>query len=385
MVSSNMSEQHSEATHGHPAVVQGRPADDLPIPAPHSRRGKARRITVIGEEILHRPCQAVTEFGTPELASLIDDMFRTMYVASGVGLAANQVGVDLRLFVYDCPDDNGVRHVGHVINPVVDEQEPNVRLETMLEGCLSVPGPVVALPRPGRTVVRGVDLDGRPLVIEGTGFFARCLQHETDHLNGHLYLDLLGASERDEALRQMEAMRDEVFASREVRAALLDGRPVSISLATPSDLDTVATLLRAVDLHYHEQAEPVKAYMAVAASALDPRADCEVALATVDGQPVGLATFAVVYPGSPLAGLMFMKELFVLAPFRGLGIGRQLIGYLAAVARERGCRRMAWTAERDNPRAMAFYQGLGAKAVPEKVYFRVEGEALERLEAYRRA
>lgn len=379
--------EHGDATGGDEVtLLQGKPVDPLPTPLPAAVRGRVRRVTVIGEEILHRPCRTATEFGTPELSSLIDDMFRTMDVADGVGLAANQVGVDLRLFVYDCFDDDGVRHVGHVINPVLDQPRlRDRRTETGIEGCLSVPGAAMDVTRPARAVVRGVDLDGRPLVVEGTGYFARCLQHETDHLNGRLYVDLLGSEERADALGQMEARRGQVFARREVKAALLDGRPPSVSLATEADLDRVAGLFRAIDLHYKGRAEPVEAYKGMTASALDPRGDCEVAVAAMDGRPLGIATFAVVYPGPPLAGLLHMKELFVLAPFRGLGIGRALVSYLAGIARERGCRRMAWTTERDNPRAMSFYEELGARVVPDKVYYRLEGEALERLGGSRRA
>lgn len=201
--------------------VQGRPVDPYPPLAPEARRGAVRRITEVGEEVLHRPCRDVTEFG-PDLAALIDDMFLTMYIADGAGLAANQVGVDLRLFVYDCPDDDGVRHVGHIVNPVLDPLAPaGRRLLDEGEGCLSVPGAVMAVPRPDRAVVRGRDRDGAPLVIEGTGYFARCLAHETDHLDGHVYLDRLAARERKEALRQVAAGRDEVYARRAANVAAL--------------------------------------------------------------------------------------------------------------------------------------------------------------------
>ncbi|MFF2183535.1 peptide deformylase [Streptomyces sp. NPDC058155] len=184
------------------------------------RRGSVRRITVVGEEILSRPCREVTEFGTAELSTLIDDMFVTMYVAEGAGLAANQVGVDLRLFVYDCPDDDGIRHVGHIVNPVPDQPDPGSRrLVDDVEGCLSVPGAVMAVPRTDRAVVRGFDQDGNPLVVEGMGYFARCLQHESDHLAGHTYLDRLSKRDRKDALRQMEDRREEVFAQRALRAA----------------------------------------------------------------------------------------------------------------------------------------------------------------------
>jgi peptide deformylase len=203
--------------------VQGRPVNSYPRPAPEAGRGSVRRVTEVGEEVLHRPSRDVTEFG-PDLAALIDDMFLTMYVAEGAGLAANQVGVDLRLFVYDCPDDDGVRHVGHIVNPVLDPLDPaGRRLLDEGEGCLSVPGALMDVPRPDRAVVRGLDKDGDPLVIEGTGYFARCLAHETDHVNGQVYLDRLSKRDRKEALRQVADRRDEVFARRAAKTAALSG------------------------------------------------------------------------------------------------------------------------------------------------------------------
>ncbi|MGW1592365.1 peptide deformylase [Streptomyces sp. NPDC002343] len=198
--------------------VQGSPVGYYPRYAPEAGRGAVRRVTEAGEEVLRRPCRDVTEFG-PDLAALIDDMFRTMYVAEGAGLAANQVGVDLRLFAYDCLDDDGVRHVGHIVNPVLDTPTGERRLLEEGEGCLSVPGAVLDVPRPDRAVVRGQDRDGRPLVIEGTGYFARCLAHETDHTDGRLYLDRLSKRERKDALRQMRDRRDEVHARRSAREA----------------------------------------------------------------------------------------------------------------------------------------------------------------------
>ncbi|MFD0076385.1 peptide deformylase [Streptomyces sp. NPDC127166] len=202
--------------------VQGRPVDAYPALSPEVERGSVRRVTVVGEEVLSRPCREVTEFGTPELSALIDDMFVTMHVADGAGLAANQVGVDLRLFVYDCPDDDGIRHVGHIVNPVLDLPDPGSRrLVDELEGCLSVPGAAMAVPRTDRAVVRGFDKDGSPLVIEGLGYFARCLQHETDHLVGHTYLDRLSKRDRKDALRQMEDRREDVMEQRAIKAARL--------------------------------------------------------------------------------------------------------------------------------------------------------------------
>ncbi|MGW1800786.1 peptide deformylase [Streptomyces sp. NPDC001984] len=202
--------------------VQGGPVDSYPRLAPEALRGSVRRITEVGEEVLHKPCRDVTEFG-PDLAALIDDMFLTMYIADGAGLAANQVGVGLRLFVYDCPDDDGVRHVGHIVNPVLDQADPGERrLLDEGEGCLSVPGATMDVPRPDRAVVRGRNKDGNPLVIEGTGYFARCLAHETDHVNGHVYIDRLSKRDRREALRQVADRREEVFARRAANEAALN-------------------------------------------------------------------------------------------------------------------------------------------------------------------
>src|SRR3989442_15797925 len=145
-------------------------------------------IRIVGDPVLHKPTREVVEFND-ELRTLVDDMFETNAAANGVGLAANQIGVDLRLFVYDCPDDElgGERRRGYVINPRLETSE---RPETMpdpdndWEGCLSVPGESYATGRADWAKVTGVDLDGKPVEVEGTGFFGRCLQHETDHLDG---------------------------------------------------------------------------------------------------------------------------------------------------------------------------------------------------------
>lgn len=154
-----------------------------------------RPIRVIGDPVLHKPTRPVTEF-TDELRTLVDDMFETMAAAHGVGLAANQVGVDLRVFVYDCPDEvAGVVRKGVVVNPVLETSE--LPGETMpdpdddWEGCLSVPGEQFPTGRADWAKVTGVDLDGNPVEVEGRGFFARCLQHETDHLDGTIYIDRL--------------------------------------------------------------------------------------------------------------------------------------------------------------------------------------------------
>ncbi|MGW6457178.1 peptide deformylase [Streptomyces sp. NPDC055078] len=169
----------------------------------HRERGTSHPITVVGHPALHKECRDVTEFDDT-LATLIDDMFASQKTAEGVGLAANQIGVDLKVFVYDCPDDDGVRHVGYVCNPVLDELPPEDRhLDDSNEGCLSVPTAYVSLARPDYAVVRGQDRHGNPVKVRGSGYFARCLQHETDHLYGYLYIDRLSKRDRKDALRQM--------------------------------------------------------------------------------------------------------------------------------------------------------------------------------------
>jgi peptide deformylase len=162
--------------------------------------GEHLKIRVVGDPVLHAPCRQVTSFDD-DLAKLIDDMFASMAVAEGVGLAAPQVGVDLAVFVYDCPDGSGGRARGHVVNPTI---ETSGEEETADEGCLSVPGPYHELPRYAEATVRGVDKDGQPIEVSGTGFFARCLQHETDHLRGVLYIDHLPRNRRRRILREME-------------------------------------------------------------------------------------------------------------------------------------------------------------------------------------
>ncbi|MEV4443800.1 peptide deformylase [Streptomyces sp. NPDC049577] len=160
--------------------------------------GHVRPVRKLGDPGLATPCGEVTDFG-PALAELVEDMYATMYAAGGVGLAANQIGVPLRVFVYDCPDDEDRRHLGHVVNPrLVETGGVTVRGP---EGCLSVPGVEAGTPRFDEAVVEGVTLRGEPVRVRGTGFFARCLQHECDHLEGGLYLDRLTGWRRSRALR----------------------------------------------------------------------------------------------------------------------------------------------------------------------------------------
>lgn len=159
-------------------------------------------ICIVGEPVLHHRTELVEldELGKPsaDMVALLDDMYDTMDAANGVGLAANQVGVGKRMFVYDCPDGESRmsphRRRGEIINPVL---ETSAVPETMPdpddddEGCLSVPGEQYPTGRADWARVTGVDRDGAPVVLEGNGFFARMLQHETGHLDGFLYVDVL--------------------------------------------------------------------------------------------------------------------------------------------------------------------------------------------------
>ena len=159
-----------------------------------------RPIRIIGDPVLHTPARPVEEFDE-SLKALVVDMFDTMAAAEGVGLAANQIGVGLRLFVYNCPDEETRTFVrGVVVNPVLETSE---RPETMPdpdedeEGCLSVPAEQFPTGRAEWARVTGVDVDGAPVQVEGRGFLARCLQHEVDHLDGMIYVDrLVGRNQR---------------------------------------------------------------------------------------------------------------------------------------------------------------------------------------------
>jgi peptide deformylase len=154
---------------------------------------------MFGDPVLHAPAAGATGSGA-RLERLVEDLFATMYAHDGVGLAAPQIGVGLRVFVYDCPDDDDVRHLGHVVDPrLVSVDGPLLRGP---EGCLSLPGTEAGTPRHDRAVVEGTDAAGAPVRIEGTGFFARCLQHECDHLDGVVYTDRLTGLRRRRALRR---------------------------------------------------------------------------------------------------------------------------------------------------------------------------------------
>jgi peptide deformylase len=176
---------------------------DMRLPGRYD--GVARPIVTYGSNpVLHRPCAPVTEFDEG-LRRLLLDMFASMAAADGVGLAANQIGVDARIFVIDCPDADGEDVIGYAVNPTLTILEPlddEPAEEVTEEGCLSVPGPYADLPRAFRARVDGVDVKGKPVSIEATGMAARCLQHEIDHLEGTVYVDLLTEEHRERLLAE---------------------------------------------------------------------------------------------------------------------------------------------------------------------------------------
>lgn len=167
---------------------------DAPDHAPYGplpEGGTVRPMTRWGTPVMHRPQQPVTSYDD-DLRELVADMVATMYAADGVGLAACQVGVDLAVFVFDCPDESGERTVGVVCNPELELPEGRERrLDADDEGCLSFPGAFVECARPDVATVRGTGLDGEPVEFSGTGLLARCLQHETDHTRGTVFGDRL--------------------------------------------------------------------------------------------------------------------------------------------------------------------------------------------------
>jgi len=150
-------------------------------------------ILITGDPVLHSPARLVTDFG-PHLHQLVSDMFETMEAAPGVGLAAPQVGMGVRVFVYDWLDDDEVRWRGVAINPELWISPPTIGAadeEQESEGCLSVPGERFPLRRSELAILRAVDLDQAPFEIRAHGWLARIFQHEYDHLDGILYVDRL--------------------------------------------------------------------------------------------------------------------------------------------------------------------------------------------------
>ena len=206
---------------------QGKAVAELPAYAQPHEKGQGRRITEIGEPVLHRRASDVEadEFGTEQLFELIVDMFTTMDIAEGVGLAAPQIGVDKQVFVFDVPGDDGNYYAGYVINPQLETID--AAGVTQSEGCLSVPGAHADLERASSVTVTGVDQDGKPVKLTGTGYLARAFLHEFQHLQGTLYYDHLSEAEQARVLAQRNEERPGVLALRRARAAELGKRAVT--------------------------------------------------------------------------------------------------------------------------------------------------------------
>ncbi|WEV71752.1 peptide deformylase [Bifidobacterium sp. ESL0790] len=157
-----------------------------------------REIRVVPDPVLRTPCDPVKEI-TPAVRKLVQDLLDTVDDPGRAGLSANQIGVSLRVFSYNIDGK-----LGYVINPVVEETSGEQYGD---EGCLSLPQLWYKTRRADYARVRGIDLDGKTIVVEGRGIMGRMLQHETDHLDGHIYIDRLEKEERREAMRRMRQAR----------------------------------------------------------------------------------------------------------------------------------------------------------------------------------
>jgi peptide deformylase len=174
-----------------------------------------RPIRLFGDPVLRTPAEPVLDFDK-ELRNLVRDLTETMLDAPGVGLAAPQIGVGLRVFTYHVDDEPG-----HLINPSLDLSGDE---DTDDEGCLSLPGLTFPTPRAWGVVAKGFNMYGDPVTIEGTELLARCIQHETDHLDGILFIDRLDPSQRKLA---MQAIREAEWNSEPAPQVRVSPHPTS--------------------------------------------------------------------------------------------------------------------------------------------------------------
>jgi peptide deformylase len=166
-----------------------------------------RQLRYLGDPVLRTPCDDVVKFDGA-LNALVKDLLDTVQEPGRAGLAANQIGSSLAVFAYNVDGQ-----LGYVINPEVVQVEGRIEAP---EGCLSIPGVSAMRERAESAVVAGVDVRQEPVTVAGSGEFARCLQHETDHLRGRLYIDALGKAERRRVLRQIhrDQLADSVASPR---------------------------------------------------------------------------------------------------------------------------------------------------------------------------
>jgi peptide deformylase len=161
-----------------------------------------RPILRYGADVLHGPAAPVAGL-TDDLQHLIDDMIQTMYAAPGIGLAAPQVGVPLRIFVCDVSVGRNPSDLLAFVNPEFGERD-GMQLEE--EGCLSVPGFNATVARPARVVLMGLNREGREQVVDASGLLARCFQHEMDHLEGTVFVDRLRGLQKDLIVRKIKKL-----------------------------------------------------------------------------------------------------------------------------------------------------------------------------------
>lgn len=155
-----------------------------------------REVRYLGDPVLREMCREVESIDD-DVRALVDDLLETMYAEDGIGLAAPQIGVPLRVFVYDVRDDE--LDPGVLVNPRIVEATGK---QKEVEGCLSIPGLDEVVERSADVVVEGLDRDGEPVRIEATGLLSRCLQHENDHLDGILFIDRVSPLKRRMLLKK---------------------------------------------------------------------------------------------------------------------------------------------------------------------------------------
>ncbi|MCL7971386.1 MAG: peptide deformylase [marine benthic group bacterium] len=155
-----------------------------------------REVRYLGDPVLREVCREV-EAVDEEIRSLVDDLIETMYEQDGIGLAAPQIGIPLRVFVYDVRDEDV--EPGVLVNPRIVDATGTQR---EVEGCLSIPGLEEVVERMDRVVIEGLDRDGAPVRLEAEGLLSRCLQHENDHLDGVLFIDRVSPLKRRMLLKK---------------------------------------------------------------------------------------------------------------------------------------------------------------------------------------
>ncbi|MDO5700009.1 MAG: peptide deformylase [Bowdeniella nasicola] len=158
-----------------------------------------REIRIVGDPVLRTPCEPITDIDDT-VKGLVEDLLETVDEDGRAGLAANQIGVSLRAFSWNIDDE-----IGYILNPHIVEVSQD-EVQDGDEGCLSVPGLWYPTERAWYARAEGIDLDGKPVILEGEELMARCIQHECDHLDGMLYIDRLDRANRKKAMRAIRQL-----------------------------------------------------------------------------------------------------------------------------------------------------------------------------------